>query len=257
MRRNIKLKSGERIDELERKGYGIIQREKKFCFGMDAVLLSGYALVKKGEIAVDLGTGTGIIPILLEAKSEGAKFIGVEIQPDMAQMAERSVYMNGLEEKIKIICGDLKEICHETKNQGIKEIKKYMGQIDAVTANPPYIKSGFGLKNPGEPLAIARHELKCTLADVCEAASVLLTQGGRFYMVHRPFRLPEIIHELQSHRLEPKKIKPVYPLIDRQANMILIEAVKDGKAFCRIERPLVIYKELGSYSDEIFDIYGY
>lgn len=257
MRREITLKPGERIDELARNGYGIIQKEGAFCFGMDAVLLSGFVFVKKGETAVDLGSGNGIIPILLEAKTEGEKFIGIETQCEMAEMAERSVYINGLENKIQIICGDLREIFKPTENPGLKELKKLIGKINVVTANPPYMRSGYGLKNPDEPLAIARHEIKCTLKDICEAASTLLRSKGRFYLVHRPLRLVEIIEALRSFKLEPKRIKPVYPFIDKRANMILIEAVKDAHAECLLEQPLVIYKEPGKYSDEIYEIYGY
>lgn len=257
MRRNIKLEPDERIDELERNGYSIIQNQRGFCFGMDAVLLTGFTQVKKGEIVVDLGTGTGIIPILLEAKTEGEKFIGLEIQPRVAQMAEKSVFLNGLEEKIRIISGDLREIFKETENPDLKELKKLSGKINVVTSNPPYMKSGFGLKNPDETLALARHELECTLRDVCKAASKLLMSKGRFYMVHRPLRLPEIIVEMKSERLEPKRIKPVYPFIDSKASMVLIEAVKDAREECHFEKPLIIYKEPGKYTEEIYEIYGY
>lgn len=257
MRRKLQLNPGERIDELLRNGYGIIQSGKTFCFGMDAVLLSGFCQVREGETAVDLGTGTGIIPILLEAKTKGRYFIGIEIQPRMADMAARSVYLNGLEKKIRIIPGDLREIYGSTDNPALKELKKSLGKINVVTANPPYIGVGLGLENPDDSMAWARHEIKCTLRDICEAAGSLLIQGGRLYMVHRPARLPEIVCELKKHRLEPKKIKPVYPFIDKQANMILIEAIKDGGAECILEAPIIIYKEPGKYTDEIYEIYGY
>jgi len=247
------LRPGERIDDLQRSGYGIIQKEGAFCFGMDAVLLSGFAEVRKGETAVDLGTGTGIIPILLEAKTEGKLFYGIEIQPEMADMARRSAEMNGLGEKVLILDGDIKELLTGTALLPAE----LFGKTDVVTSNPPYMKESHGLRNPDDALAIARHEVACTLEDVCGAASRLLRCGGRFCMVHRPQRLPEIITAMKEARLEPKRMKLVYPYADREANMVLIEAVRDGRPGCRVERPLIVYKEPGVYTDEIYDIYGY
>lgn len=165
----IKLLPNERIDELQRNGYRIIQNEKKFCFGMDAVLLSGFARAGKGERVLDLGTGTGIIPILMEAKTEGESFTGLEIQEEMAEMAARSVKLNGLEEKVSIIQGDLKEA---SKRFG-------KASFDVVTCNPPYMNQNHGLKNPDEPKAIARHELLCSFEDVAREAAALLKSGGR------------------------------------------------------------------------------
>ena len=179
----VKLKAGERIDELQRNGYQIIQNENGFCFGMDAVLLSGFARVKKGEQALDLGTGTGIIPILLEAKTEGRHFTGLEIQETSADMAQRSVCLNDLQEKVRIVQGDIKSA---TELFG-------KGSMDVVTSNPPYMTGQHGLVNPDMPKAIARHEILCTLEDVIGQASALLKENGRFYMVHRPFRLAEIM----------------------------------------------------------------
>ena len=284
MRIDIELKPGERIDELQRNGYGIIQSESNFRFGMDAVLLSGFAKVKRGEIAVDLGTGTGIIPILLEAKTEGKHFYGLELQPEMAEMASRSARLNGLTEKIDIINGDICSLLPERTDSEIKVkqetteisdseklnatenkstagsidmLKALYGRVNVVTSNPPYMKAEHGLKNPEDAKAIARHEVKCSLSDVCEAASRLLCSGGRFYMVHRPLRLPEIISEMKRFKMEPKRIKPVYPFIDKEANMVLIEAVRNAAPECRLEKPVVVYKEPGKYTDEIYDIYGY
>ena len=220
---------------------------------MDAVLLSGFAEVRKGETAVDLGTGTGIIPILLEAKTEGKLFYGIEIQPEMADMARRSAEMNGLGEKVLILDGDIKELLTGTALLPAE----LFGKTDVVTSNPPYMKESHGLRNPDDALAIARHEVACTLEDVCGAASRLLRCGGRFCMVHRPQRLPEIITAMKEARLEPKRMKLVYPYADREANMVLIEAVRDERPGCRVERPLIVYKEPGVYTDEIYDIYGY
>lgn len=241
------LLEGERLDDLERNGYKIIQHKDKFCFGMDAVILSGFATVSEGEKVVDLGTGTGIIPILLEAKTDGEHFTGLEIQKESADMAFRSVKYNHLEEKIDIVTGDIKEAS--------KIFQK--ASFDVVTSNPPYMNDQHGIKNPDLPKAIARHEVLCTLEDVVREATLLLKPGGRFYMVHRPHRLIEIIMELKKNKMEPKRIKFVHPFVDKEANMVLIEAVRGGKSMVKIEKPLIVYKEPGKYTDEIYDIYGY
>lgn len=241
------LKEGERIDELHRNQYKIIQDEKRFCFGMDAVLLAGFARVKPKERVLDLGTGTGIIPILLEARTKGEHFTGLEIQEESADMARRSVALNALEEKIDIVMGD------------IKEAAKIFGAASyhVVTCNPPYMTANHGLQNPEQPKAIARHELLCTLEDVIEQAARVLLPNGRFYLVHRPFRLAEIISSLCAHGLEPKRMRLVYPFVDKEPNMVLIEALKGGKSRITVEKPLIIYKEPGIYMDEIYEIYGY
>lgn len=241
------LLPGERLDELQRNGYSIIQNPSKFCFGMDAVLLSGFASAKKGERVLDLGTGTGIIPILMEAKTEGEHFTGLEIQPESADMAGRSVAYNHLEEKIDIVTGD------------IKEASQIFGaaSFDVVTTNPPYMNDAHGLKNPDVPKAIARHEVLCTLEDVIREGSRVIRPGGRFYMVHRPFRLVEIFEVMTRYKLEPKRMKLVYPFIDREPNMVLIEGIKGGKSMIKIEKPLIVYEKPGVYTPEIYDIYGY
>ena len=244
---NVICGEDERIDDLQRNGYRIIQKKKGFCFGMDAVLLSGFAQVKEGEVAVDLGTGTGIIPILLEAKTNGKHFTGLEIQEEVAEMAGRSVRLNQLENRVDIVRGD------------IKEASRLFGKasFDVVTSNPPYMNDNHGLKNPDLPKAIARHEVFCTLDDVCREASLLLKSGGRFYMVHRPHRLVEIITALKTYKLEPKRMKLVHPFADKEANMVLIEAVRGGKSMMKVEAPIIVYKEPGVYTQEIYDVYGY
>lgn len=239
------LLEGERLDDLERNGYKIIQNPKKFCFGMDAVLLSGFAKVKEGEICLDLGTGTGIIPILLEAKTRGSHFTGLEIQEESADMAARSVKFNHLEDKVDIVVGD------------IKEASKVFGaaSFDVVTSNPPYMNDLHGLKNPELPKAIARHEVLCTLEDVVREASRLLKQGGRFYMVHRPFRLAEIIQIMSKYKLEPKRLRMVHPYIDREPNMVLIEGVRGGRPMLKIEKPLIVFEEVNVYTNEVKKLY--
>lgn len=241
------LKDGERLDELNRNGYQIIQDPNRFCFGMDAVLLSGFAQVKKGDTVLDLGTGTGIIPILLEAKTKGQHFTGLEIQPDSADMARRSVAFNHLEEKIDIINGD------------IKDASTIFGasSFDVVTTNPPYMIGQHGLTNPDEAKAIARHEVLCTLEDVVRESAKILKPGGHFFMVHRPFRLSEICCCMTKYGIEPKRMQLVYPFVDKEPNMVLIEGIRGGKPRMTVEKPLIVYKEPGVYMDEIYDIYGY
>ena len=240
------LLPSERIDDLQRKGYKIIQNPEKFCFGMDAVLLSSFATVREGENVLDMGTGTGIIPILLEAKTEGKHFTGLEIQTESAKMAERSVALNGLEEKIDIVEGD------------IKEATKIFGKniFNVVTVTPPYMNDLHGIKNPDMPKAIARHEVLCTLEDVVREASGVLKQNGRLYMVHRPHRLVEIIQAMKNYKLEPKRIRFVHPYEDKEANMVLIEALKGGKSMVKIEKPLIVYKDVNVYTDELLEMYG-
>lgn len=243
----IELKQKERIDDLQRNGLQIIQKTDGFCFGMDAVLLSGFASAKPGERVLDLGTGTGIIPLLLSAKTKGESFVGLEIQEEMAEMAARSVALNGLEKKIKIVHGD------------IKEAGRIFGgaSFDVITTNPPYMNDAHGLKNPTEAKAISRHEVLCTLEDVIREGTYVLKPGGRMYMVHRPHRLIEIIETMKRYKLEPKRMKFVHPFSDREANMVLLEAVRGGGSWMKVEAPVVVYKEPGVYTEEIYRIYGY
>lgn len=241
------LKPQERLDELHRNGYYIIQNPEKFCFGMDAVLLSGFAKVKSGEHALDLGTGTGIIPILLEAKTEGKHFTGLEIQEESADMAARSVALNHLESKIDIVIGDIKDA----------SARFGASSFDVITTNPPYMIGQHGQSSSSEAKAIARHEMLCTLDDVLRESAKLLKQKGRFYMVHRPFRLAEIMSKMVAYGIEPKRMQLVYPFVDREPNMVLIEGLRGGNSRLTVEKPLIVYKEKGVYTDEIYDIYGY
>ena len=243
----IQLKPDERVDELNRKGYRIIQDTKQFCFGMDAVLLSAFVKVKPKQRVLDLGTGTGVIPILLEAKTPGEHFTGLEIQSDSADMARRSVALNGLTDKIDIVTGD------------IKDASKIFGasSFDIVTTNPPYMIGQHGISSGSEAKAIARHEVLCTLDDILRESAKLLVPGGRFYMVHRPFRLAEIMSKMVACGIEPKRMQLVYPYVDKEPNMVLLEGSRGGRSRLTVEKPLIVYKEQGVYTDEIYDIYGY
>lgn len=243
----IKLKENERLDDLQIKGYQIIQNPEKFCFGVDAVLLSDFVKTKPGARVLDLGTGTGIIPILMAAKTEAEQLVGLEIQPESAEMATRSVELNQLNDKVSIVEGDVKEV----------ENLFPAASFHVVTSNPPYMTDHHGLKNENTPKAIARHEIKCSFDDVVKAAAYVLAPGGKMFLVHRPFRLPEIITTMKDHGLEPKRMRLVYPYVDKEPNMVLIEAVKGGRPRMTVEKPLIIYKSCGEYMDEIYDIYGY
>ena len=247
MTTDVQLKENERVDDLQRNHYKIIQDPDRFCFGMDAVLLSGFARAKEGDRVLDLGTGTGIIPILMEAKTKASHLTGLEIQAESADMAARSVRLNGLEDKITIIAGD------------IKEAVSLFGaaSFDVVTCNPPYMTEHHGLTNPGEPKAIARHEILCTLEDVICQAAKLLKPGGNFFLVHRPFRLADIMVLLREYKLEPKRMKLVYPFVDKEPNMVLLEANRGGRPRMTVEKPLIVYQKPGVYTDEIYEIYGY
>lgn len=241
------LRSGERIDDLQRNGLKIIQDPDRFCFGMDAVLLSGFASAKKGDNVLDMGTGTGILPLLMSAKTNARKLTGLEIQPDSADMALRSVKLNQLEDRISIVTGDIKTA---------DEIFP-LASFDVITCNPPYMIEEHGITNPDSPKAIARHELLCNFDDVARAAEKLLKSGGHFYLVHRPFRLSEIMTTLSKHHLEPKRMRLVYPFVDREPNMVLLEAVRGGKPRMSVERPLILFSAPDVYTDEIKETYGF
>ncbi len=239
------VRSDERLDDLQN-GYKIIQHPDKFCFGMDAVLLSNYAKVKPGEKCLDLGTGTGIIPILLAAKTKGEHFTGLEIQPASVEMATRSVRYNNLEDRIDIVEGD------------IKEAAAIFGPstMHVVTSNPPYMTNHHGLKNPTDAKAIARHEVLCSLEDIISQTARVLVPGGRCYFVHRPFRLVEIFTLMKQYKLEPKRMRLVYPYKDREPNMVLIEGVRGGGPQLTVEAPLIVYEAPRVYTQEIYDLYG-
>ncbi len=248
----IQLYPDERIDDLQRNGYRIIQSKTGFCFGMDAVLLSGFICeglshTTESTKIIDLGTGTGIIPLLLHAKTNSRDLTGLEIQERSADMAQRSVDLNDLGADIKIVQGD---ICNA---------KEIFGKavFDVVTSNPPYMKPAGGLTNPEDAKAIARHEIKCTFADVASQAAALLKPQGKLFIVHRPERLAELVDTLRENKLEPKRLRMVHSFKDSQATMVLIEASKGGNTFLKVDPPLIIYQSKGVYTDEILEMYNF
>ena len=286
MRANDYLRPGERIDDLQRGrpapqeqtdilqktgagqendssppqcGLRIIQDPSRFCFGMDAVLLSAYVQMKKARRGLDLGTGNGIIPILLSDRTDCRHLTGLEIQSASADLAVRSVALNGLQDRISIVEGDMKEADRIFA----------AASFDFITCNPPYRTVGSGRVtgsspaaegskgNPEDldPRAIARHELLCTFDDVARAAARLLRPGGHFYLVHRPLRLPELITTLCGRGLEPKRMRLVYPYIDQAPNMVLLDCVRGGGPELRVEPPLIVYEKDGSYTPELMQIY--
>lgn len=239
------LREGERLDDLQRDGMKLIQNPSWFCFGMDAVLLSAFVQVREEQECLDLGCGNGVIPILLAGKTKGKHFTGLEIQEDIAEMAGRSVRYNHLEDRVKIVTGDIKEA---TSIFGA-------ASFDVITSNPPYLTQSHGLTNETGHKAVARHELKCTLEDVIDNATRLLRPGGHFYMVHRPFRLAEIISCMVAYRLEPKRMRLVYPFADKEPNMVLIEGVRGGNPRITVEKPLIVYREENVYTEEVKKLY--
>ena len=243
---DVILKYNERIDDLQCKGLRIIQNLTKFRFGIDAVLLASFSQIRKGDFVIDLGTGTGIIPILLAGKTEAEKIVGLEIQREMAEMAQRSIRLNNLKERISIVEGDLKKV---------KDIFG-TGEFDVVTCNPPYMNYGGGLLNPNDSKAISRHEIACTLNDVIISASKLLKDKGRFNMVHRPERLIGIIHFMRENKLEPKRLQMICPKFNSSPYLLLIEGVKNGRPMLKVLPTVYVYSENGEYTEQIDEMYG-
>lgn len=242
---SVEIKEKERIDDLQLKGLKIIQNTDGFCFGIDAVLLANFAKVKNKAKVVDLGTGTGIIPLIIYGKSNAEKIYGVEIQEEVFEMASRSVLMNDIKDNIEIINADLKDI---------KEVLP-TNTFDVVTSNPPYMHND-GIKNPNDKKMISRHEVKCNLEDVIKAASILLKERGKFFMIHRPTRLIDIVSLGRKYRLEPKLMRFVHPKVDKAPNLLLVEFTKGGRPDLKIMDPLYVYGEDGKYTEEIIEIYS-
>ena len=241
------LKENERIDDLEYKGLKIIQNKDGFCFGMDSVLLSDFAKNMKKEAKVlDLGTGTGIIPILLCGKTNLKEVIGVEVQEEVAQMASRSIKLNNLENRFKIINENIINLTNIYKKQ----------IFDVIVTNPPYKKKDTGIINENEKKILSRHEITATLEDFIKVSKDLLKDKGEFYMVHRPERLVDILNLMRTYRIEPKILRFVCPKQNKEPNLILIKGVKNAKPFLKIEKNLYVYKDDGEYTDEILKIYN-
>lgn len=245
----VKLKENERIDDLQCKGLKIIQNEKGFCFGIDSVLLSEYAKeIKKDSIIVDIGTGTGIIGILLCGKAEPKKVYGIEVQEDVADMANRSIKLNDLEDKFKVINADIKNV--------IKDNIIEKNTVDVITINPPYKEKNTGVINEADSKIISRHETTATLSDFIEISSKLLKDRGSIYIVHKTERLVDIISKMREYKLEPKRIRFIHPKEGADANLVLIKGIKGANKFLKIDKPLYVYEQNGNYSKEILEVYG-
>ena len=268
------IKGNERAVDLQRSNLWLLQDPERFCFGMDAVLLSAYTEIKAGERCLDMGTGTGILPLLLSAKTDAAELVGLEIQPESADMARRSIAMNialrGEDVEAETQASTKNETPASTQSRPVRgrvrieegDLKEASvifgrGSFDVVTCNPPYMTGGHGIVNPADAKAIARHEILCTLDDVCREAAAVLVPGGRFYMVHRPFRLAEIFATAAKYNLEPKRMRLVYPYKDREPNMVLIGFVRGGRPRIEVEKPLILWEREGEYTEEVKELYGF
>lgn len=239
------IKEDECLDDLQN-GYMLIQKNNTFKFGVDAVLLADFAQVKKSDLVLEMGTGTGVIPILLYAKKQPASITALEIQEDMADMAQRNIRYNKLEDKISILHMDIKEAPDRLGK----------AKYDCVVTNPPYVKKEAGINNPEESKAIARFEIACTLQDVIRTAKELLRTGGKLFMVHRADRLVDIVYEMRTQGLEPKRIRFVHSNAGKRPHLILIEGVRGGRPELKFLDPLYIYNSTGEYTEEIHRIYG-
>ena len=233
------IRPGERLDDLQIGGLELIQDPEKFCFGVDAVFLSDFVRVRPGESVLDLGTGNGIIPVLLSAKTEARHITGLEIQADTAEMARRSVAHNHLEDRIDIVTGDIKEAAELFRP----------AFFDVITTNPPYMLADHGIRNPDDAKAVARHEILCTLDDILRESMRLMQDKSRFYMIHRPFRLTEIMIKMHEYKIEPKRIRFIHPYIDKEPTMVLIEGVRGAKPRVTVEPPLIIFDRHGAQEE--------
>lgn len=239
------VKEDETVDNLQLKNLNLIQKKDGFKFGIDAVLLSDFACIKNKHKVIDLCTGTGIIPFLIYGKYEPEMVYGLEIQDDMVSMAKRSAKLNSLEGKVFFLNEDLKNI----------EFLKTLDKFDVVTVNPPYKLNNSGIINPNDKLAISRHEILCNLEDVISASRILLKDNGRLFMIHRPERLADIFTLMRKYKIEPKRVKMIYPKVGKAPNIVLVEGQRDGGAYLKWEAPLYVYDENGKYTKEIDSIY--
>lgn len=246
MNKDISLLEDESIDDLQLDNLYLIQKKQGFRFGVDAVLLSHFANIKNKHRVIDLCTGTGIVPFLVYGKYKPKEVIGIEIQEDMVEMANRSSKYNEISDRVKFLNADLKDL----------NLLKTLGTFDVLTVNPPYKLNNSGILNPDDKLAIARHEILCTLEDVIIAARKLLKDNGRIYMVHRPERLIDIFELMRKHKIEPKRVQMIQPNINKAPNIVLVEGQRDGGAYLKWEAPIYVYNEDGTYTKEIDRIYG-
>ncbi|CUP03600.1 tRNA1(Val) (adenine(37)-N6)-methyltransferase [Clostridium disporicum] len=243
---DVNINIDESIDDLQLNGLMLIQKQSGFRFGVDAVLLSDFANVKKKHRVLDLCTGTGIVPFLVYGKYSPKEVWGVEIQEDMVEMANRSSQLNKTDDIVKFKCADLKD----------KKLVNELGRFDVVTVNPPYKLNNAGILNPNDKLAIARHEILCNLEDVIVSARRLLADNGRMFIVHRPERLADIFGLMRKYNIEPKRVKMIHPSAKKAPNIVLVEGQRDGGVFLKWDEPLYVYDENGNYSKEIDKIYG-
>lgn len=244
---DVELKENERIDDLEFKGLKIIQNEKGFCFGMDSVLLSDFAKnIKNNSTVLDLGTGTGIIPILLCGKTNLRKVVGIEIQKDVANMAKRSSQLNNLQDRFEVVNTNIIDLKNIYEKQS----------FDVIVTNPPYKKENTGIINENEAKLISRHEITANLEDFISISKDLLKDKGEFYMVHRPERLVDILSFMRKYKIEPKILKFVSPNKNKEPNLILIKGIKNANSFLKVEKTLYVYNEDGKYTNEILKIYN-
>ena len=236
-----------RLDDLQLSGRKIYQDTERFCFGMDAVFLSGFARVQKGDLVIDLGSGNGILPILLEAKTKGRHFTGLELQEENVALAQESIALNQRQDRISMVCGD---ICRVEALFG-------KGGFDVVLSNPPYLAAEDGAHSPTDARSLARHELACRLSDVLSAAAYLLHEGGRCFFVYRTYRMAEMLRGMSEWGLEPKRLRLVYPRVDREPKLFLVEGLKGGRSGMRTEPPLIISELDGSYTKELREEYRF
>lgn len=239
------VKADETLDDLQN-GYYIIQKQKSFRFGIDAVLLSDFVSVKNKDKVLEMCAGTGIISILMYAKKRPKSITAIEIQEEMVEMANRSLQYNSLQKHISIY------------NMDLREAPSLLGNsiYNAVVVNPPYMKLGSGITNPDRRQALARFEIACTLEDVIESAHKALSPFGKFYMVHRSDRLVDVIYLMRAKGIEPKKLRFVHSSLYKKPHLILVEGIKGSKPDLKIMEPLYIYDNKGNYTDEVKKIYN-
>lgn len=240
------LKEDETLDDLQIRGIHVIQKKDSFRFGVDAVLLANYAVIKRSYRVIDLCSGTGIVPFIIAGKTEASSIVGVEIQEELVDMANRTIEYNGFKDRISFVQGDLKDL----------KLMKSIEKADVVTVNPPYKLCNSGIINKADNKAISRHEICCNIEDVIVAARMLLKDNGRLFMVHRPERIADILCAMRKHKIEPKAIKLVHPSAKKAPNIVLIEGQRDGGKYLKWDNPLYVHNEDGSYTDEINKIYG-